>query len=65
MFFYRSPRGRMRRTEVIAAITRQIGVMRPTRARRDAADYERHNAFLVTSQTRPMRGRLCTDLKRV
>ena len=48
-----------RRIGVIAAITRQIG--------RRAADYERHNAFLVLSQMRPTRGRrsgrLWTDLK--
>ena len=36
-----------RRIVVISAITRQIGRMRPTRGRRIAADYERHNAFLV------------------
>ena len=36
---------------MIAAISRQIGRMRPpvrpTRGRRTAADYERHNAFLA------------------
>ena len=40
-----------RRIGVIAAITRQIGRMRPTvrptRGRRIAADYERHNVFLA------------------
>ena len=40
-----------RRIGVIAAITRQIGRMRPTvrpsSGRRIAADYERHNAFLA------------------
>ena len=40
-----------RRIGVISAITRQIGRMRPTlrptRGRLIAADYERHNAFLV------------------
>ena len=35
-----------RRIGVIAAITRQIGHMLPTRGRR-AADYERRNAFLA------------------
>ena len=36
-----------RRIGVIAAITRQIGRMWPTRGRRNAADYERRNAFLA------------------
>ena len=37
-----------RRIGVIAAITRQlVDRMRPTRGRRNAADYERHNAFQV------------------
>ena len=38
-----------RRIGVISAITRQIGGI--------AADYERHNAFLVFIQMRPTRGR--------
>ena len=50
-----------RRIGVISAITRQIGRMRPTvrptRGRRIAADYERHNAFLVFTKMRPTRGR--------
>ena len=58
-----------RRIGVIAAITRQIGRMRPTRVWRNAADYERHNAFPLTSQMRPMRGRRCgrlwTDLNSI
>ena len=36
-----------RRIGVIAAITLQIGRMRPTCGRRNAADYERRNAILV------------------
>ena len=56
MFRYRNACGR--RIGVIAAITRQIGRMRPTRGRRaadarptrgrrNAADYERRNEFLA------------------
>ena len=47
---------RDRRVKVTAAITRQIGRDVGRRVRREAAvagDYERHNAFLVTPQTRP------------
>ena len=62
MFRYRNACGR--RIGVIAAITRQIGRMRPTRGRgcgrraadarptcgrRNADDYERRNAFLALS----------------
>ena len=50
-----------RRIGVIAAITRQIGRMRPTLRRRIAAEYKRHNAFLtfITNalDARQMRGR--------
>ena len=51
-----------RRIGVIAAITRQIGRMRPTYGRRIAADYERRNAFLVfitnAAARRPRVGRM-------